>query len=163
MNSHFDGKTPFGEANYGGEDGETVYNRLTTPERDRTNRLRSGYSIRNTRRNNVHPLPAEANEDSNFNDRYPGNLTDATDHDVTTSTEGSQVLGLEVAPPGISCKKLVCDESNIIADVSVSRLESRQNIPKDSMIDKAETGSLILVSGMGLKPLPQWSRHLLHP
>ena len=99
---------------------------------------------------------------ANVNDNYFGNLRDAPNHDVTlsmTSTEASKVLGLEVVPPVISYKKLMSDESNIL---EVTRLEPGQNIPNDSVIDQTETKSPILVSEMGSRPLPQWSRHL-HP
>ena len=90
------------------DDDETVYNMLTTPERDRKNRPKSSYSIRNTGRRNVHLPPLQTNKDSHFTSNYAGKVKDTTNHDVTlsiTSIKVSKVLDLDVAPPAISYKK----------------------------------------------------------
>ena len=145
------------------EDDEAVYNRLTTPERDRKNRPKSSYSIRNTGRRNVHLPPLQTNEDSHFTSNYAGKVKDTTNHDVTlsiTSTKASKALDLEVIPPIISYNKFVSDKSNILTGGSVPKLESGENIPRDSVILGSKMKSTNFLRRMGLRPLPQWSRHL---
>ena len=105
------------------ENDEIVCSRLTTPERDRKNRPKSSYSIRNTGRHNVHPSPLETNEDFHFSSNHAGKL------------------------------------SNILAGGSVPELESGENIPRDSGILGSKMKSTNLLRGMGLRPLPEWSRH----
>ena len=144
VNSHLDGAISFGKAD---ENDEAVHNRLTTPERDRRNRPKSSYSIRNTGRNNVDPPLLEPNENSNFSGSHADKFRD---HDVTrnmTSNKASKVLGLELVPPVISYRKLVSEESNILVDGSLPRLGSKKK-------------STNLLRGMGSRPLPEWSRFL---